>query len=274
VTGPFTTLDYTEKDGVAWVMLNRPEVHNAFDLQMIDEIYRCWRMLRANDDVRVIVLTGAGEKAFSSGLDRTVTVIGDPDVVEGLGQADRLGLHRDDPADRLPPKTAGDLWKPVIAAVNGMALGGAFYLLGEVEFIIAAEHATFFDPHTTYGMASVFEAILMAQRMPFGEVMRMSLMGAQERITARRAYEIGLVQEVVPGAELREAAERVATTLAALPPLAVQTTVRAVWSTRELGHRQALDAARTLVQLGTDYSELAVGEAAWASGARPRWRAR
>ena len=91
-----------------------------------------------------------------------------------------------DPGDNIGPKSC-DLWKPVIAAVNGMACGGAFYMLGEVEFIIAAEHATFFDPHVTYGMTAAFEPIHMAGIMPFPEIMRLSLLGNHERMSAQRA---------------------------------------------------------------------------------------
>ena len=102
----------------------------------------------------------------------------------------------DDPGDEIGPKSC-DLWKPVIAAVNGIACGGAFYMLGEVEFIIAADHATFFDPHVTYGMTPVFEPIHVMQKMPFHEIMRISLLGNHERMSAQRAYQIGLVSEVV-----------------------------------------------------------------------------
>ena len=104
----------------------------------------------------------------------------------------------DDPGKSVCPKT-NDLWKPVIAAVNGMACGGAFYILGEVDFIIAADHATFFDPHVTYGMPAAFEPIFMLHKMPFQEVMRMSLLGANERMSAARAHQMGLVSEVVAG---------------------------------------------------------------------------
>lgn len=270
----YTTLRYEERNGVAWITLNRPDVHNAFDLVMMRELHRCWRELRDDDDVRVVVLTGAGDKAFCTGVDRAAAGVGEPDRPNDIGQRGATPLHLNDPGDWLPPKTAGDLWKPVIAAVNGMACGGAFYLLGEVEFIIAADHATFFDPHTTYGMAAVFEPMMMLQRMPLGEVMRMSLMGAHERMSARRACEVGLVQEVVPGDELLEAAGRAAEIIASQPPLAVQATVRAVWYAQELGHRQALDVAKTLVQLGTDENSLAAGQRAFASGRRPRWRLR
>jgi enoyl-CoA hydratase/carnithine racemase len=275
----YQTLGYSERDGVAWVTLNRPEVHNAFDIQMMREIHECWRELRANEDVRVVVLTGAGDKAFCAGLDRaeidhTPAMVGKAGGADGLGQVGATPLHANDPGDLLPPKTAGQLWKPVIAAVNGMACGGAFYLLGEVEFIIAAEHATFFDPHTTYGLAAVFEPMLMLQRMPIGEVMRMSLLGAAERLSARRAYEIGLVQEVVPAAGLHEAAQKVAAVIAAQPPLAVQATVRAVWYAQELGHRQALDVAKTLSLLGTDEKSMAAGQHLFRSGRRQEWRLR
>lgn len=269
----YKTLGYAERDGVAWVTLDRPEVHNAFDGRMMREIHECWRELRENDDVRAVVLTGAGDKAFCTGIDRNAAGVGEGRPSE-VGQRGATPLHLDDPGDLLPPKTAGQLWKPVIAAVNGMACGGAFYLLGEVEFIIAAEHATFFDPHTTFGMAAVFEPMLMLQRMPLGEVMRMTLMGAAERLSAQRAHQIGLVQEVVPAAELHETAHRVAATIAAQPPLAVQTSVRAVWYAQELGHRQALDVAKTLVQLGTDPESLAEGQRRFTSGQREEWRLR
>jgi enoyl-CoA hydratase/carnithine racemase len=275
----YETLDYVEEDGIAWVTLNRPAVHNAFNQKMMHEVRHCWRQLRANDDVRVIVLTGAGEKAFCAGLDReeidhVPAMTGEKVDAEALGQVGETPLHANDPDLYLPPKSACDLWKPVIAAVNGMACGGAFYLLGEVEFIIAAEHATFFDPHVTYGLAAVYEPMMMLQRMPLGEVMRMSLMGAAERIGARRAYEIGLVQEVVPAAELHEAARRAAEVIAAQPPLAVQATVRSVWYAQDLGYRQALEAARTMALLATDNKNMAEGQDRFRSRQRGKWRLR
>jgi enoyl-CoA hydratase/carnithine racemase len=270
----YKTLRYAERNGVAWVTLNRPDVLNAFDLTMMDELYACWRNLRDNDDVRAIVLTGAEDKAFCTGVDRTAMAVGNPDRPNDIGQRGATPLHTNDPADWLPPKTAGDLWKPVIAAVNGIACGGAFYLLGQADIIIAAEHATFFDPHTSYGMAAVFEPMMMLQRMPIGEVLRMSLMGIHERMSARRAHEVGLVQEVVPGPELAEAARHVAETIAGQPPLAVQATVRAIWYAQELGYRQALDVAKTLIPLGTDQESLAAGQRLFDAGARPHWRLR
>jgi len=158
--------------------------------------------------------------------------------------------------------------------VNGIACGGAFYLLGECDVIIAAEHATFFDPHVTYGMVAVFEPIQMLSKMPFGEIVRLSLLGAHERMSARRAYEIGLVSEVVPLAELADRARWVAETIASAPPLAIQGTLRALWSGLELGRTQALAHGYALVGLGTDAANLTEGQRRFASGERVEWRLR
>ena len=159
-----------------------------------------WHGLRYNDDVRCIVLTGAGDKAFCTGIDRKETM--DQGVAFTTGDRMTGWLSSpwmfDDPGDNIGPKSCR-LWKPVIAAVNGMACGGAFYMLGETEFIIAAEHATFFDPHVTYGMTAAYEPIHMLSKLPFPEIMRMTLLGNSERLSAQRAYEIGMVSQVVPG---------------------------------------------------------------------------
>jgi enoyl-CoA hydratase/carnithine racemase len=277
----YETLLYEEIDQVAWVTLNRPEVHNAFNLQMQHELKDVWRGLRTNEDVNCAVLTGAGERAFCAGIDRTETM-GDWDSADDVGGTSATGVggaskttpwHFDDPGDFIGPKT-NDLWKPVIAAVNGIACAGAFYLLGEVDFIIAADHATFFDPHVSFGMTACFESMHMLQKMPFGEVMRMALLGASERMTAGRAHEIGLVSEVVPASELHGAATWAAGEIAKAPPVAIQGTVRSVWMARELSRMQALDAGRILIRLGSDPATLFEGQKRFASGERTKPRLR
>jgi len=162
----------------------------------------------------------------------------------------------------------------VIAAVPGQACGGAFYLLGEVEFIIASEDATFFDPHVSYGMPAGFEPIHMLAKMPFHEIMRLSLMGVDERMSAKRAHEIGLVSEVVPKAELRERAAWAARVIADAPPLVIQGTMRGLWMGRELSRRQALDLAHFVVRIGSDASAFWEGQQRFQSGDRPKPRIR
>jgi enoyl-CoA hydratase/carnithine racemase len=275
VNTQYETLIYEERQGVARVTLNRPERLNAFNSLMQRELRSLWQGLRRHDDVRCVVLTGAGDKAFCTGIDRHEQMGGgadgttDPDVV-GSGSTPFMF---NDPGDNLGPKSC-DLWKPVIAAVNGIACGGAFYMLGEVEFIIAADHATFFDPHVTYGMTAAFEPIHMSGIMPFGEIMRLSLLGNYERLSARRAYEIGLVSEVVPGEQLVERADWAAGIIASQPRLAIEGTVRAIWGARELGHRQALRLGYAYVGLGTDPDSIAEGQRLFESAGRIDWRLR
>ncbi|MCX4588160.1 enoyl-CoA hydratase/isomerase family protein [Streptomyces sp. NBC_01481] len=229
----------TEKEtGVALVTLDRPEKHNAIDLGMASQLADMWRQFRFDDAVRAVVVTGAGSKAFCTGIDRSVDVP-QPSSPYSI----------DDPLIAIGPK-ANDLWKPVIAAVEGMACGGAFYLLGESEFVVASREATFFDPHTTYGMVSAYETIYLAQRMPYGEVARIALMGTAERTSARRAYETGLVSELTEPGESLDAALGCARTIASYPTGAVQGTVRAVWAAREAGRAGALAHAPHLIALG------------------------
>ncbi|MEU4731516.1 enoyl-CoA hydratase/isomerase family protein [Streptomyces sp. NPDC023588] len=227
-----------KESGVAVVTLDREARHNAIDLATAAELSAVWREFRFAEEVRAVVLTGSGAAAFCTGIDRGVEV---PQPASPYSA--------DDPLIAIGPKAA-DLWKPVIAAVNGMACGGAFYLLGEAEFVIASTTATFFDPHTSYGMVSAYEAVYMAQRMPFGEAARMSLMGTAERLSARRAYEIGLVSELTAPEELLPAALRAAQTLAGFPTQAVQGTVRALWSAKQATLQQALAQAPALIALG------------------------
>jgi enoyl-CoA hydratase/carnithine racemase len=277
----FETLLYDEIDGVAWVTMNRPEVHNAFNFAMQAELKSVWRGMRHNDDVRCAVLTGAGEKAFCSGIDRAETMghwtsaedVGTSDEPVPVGGHSSTPWHFDDPGENIGPKT-NDLWKPVIAAVNGMACGGAFYMLGEVDFIIAAEHATFFDPHTTYGMTACFESIHMRQKMPLHEIMRVALLGAHERLSAHRAHEIGLVSEVVPLGQLRDAAAWAANAIASAPPIAIQGTVRAIWAAQDLPRREALDFGKVLIRVGSDPKSLFEGQKQFTEGRRiePRIR--
>src|SRR4051812_18220126 len=237
------------------------------------ELRDVWRSLRRNDDVRCIVLTGAGEKAFCTGIDRTETIGTDKDDREVSVGSGSTPFMFDDPGENIGPKS-NDLWKPVIAAVNGMACGGAFYMLGEVEFIIAAEHATFFDPHVTYGMTSAFEPIHMLQKMPFQEIMRLSLLGNHERLSAERAFQIALVSQVVPGAELHECVQWAADAIASAPPLAIQGTVRAIWAGLEHSRSQAVGLAYAYVGLGTNQASIREGQEFFASGKRIEWRLR
>jgi enoyl-CoA hydratase/carnithine racemase len=273
----FETLIYEEEEetGVAIVTLNRPDVHNAFNELMQSELRKLWRALRIRDEVHAVVLTGAGGKAFCSGIDRIESInayLADP--TPGHGKSGRVStpFMFNDPGANINPKQ-NDLWKPVVAAVNGMACGGALYMLGEADIVIAAEHATFFDPHVSYGMVSGFEAVHLLQKLPLGETLRLILLGSNERMSAARACEMGLVSEVVPADELLERALWVARAIAAAPVLAVQGSLRAVWMAHEASRREALTQVSTLVSLGTAYENIDAGQQSF-QGAPREWRLR
>ena len=215
--GAFETVEFeVGADHVATITLNRPEVLNCFDQRMLDEFARIWRICGHEGDIHVVVLHAAGQ-AFSTGVDRKLGRFRHPNP-----------LSEDDPGFWLGAKQ-NRVWKPLIVAVHGMCAGGAFYWLNECDVAICSDDATFFDPHTTYGMASALEPAALLRRIPFGEVMRMALFGNDERISAARALAIGLVSEVVGRDQLWERAQVLAKRLADKPPLAVQGTVKAVW---------------------------------------------
>ena len=144
-----------------------------------------------------------------------------------------------------------------------MARGGAFYMLGETGVrIIAAEHwRRSSTRHVTYyGYVCRAELIHMAGITPFGEIMRLSLMGNYERMSAARAYQIGMVSEVVPGEQLGARAHEVAAIIASQPRLAIEGTVRAIWSTREMPQREAVRLGYAYVAMGTSQDSIAEGQ--------------
>ena len=268
----FETIRVDISDHVCRVTLDRPEVLNAFNDRMRQEIRSTWRALRRMDEVRVAVVTGTGERAFCVGVDRSDALV----ALEGVGgklYGTSNNYMYDDPGDDIGPK-ACDLWKPVIAAVNGICCAGAFYLVAESDIIIAAENATFFDSHVTYGMAAVYEPMKLVPRMPLGEVLRLALVGNHERMTAPTAQRIGLVSEVVPLDELQDAAGRLAEIIASQPPEAVQGTLRAIWAASDMSRLDALAMAPSILTTGTSVDAMAEGQATFSEGKRiePRRR--
>lgn len=241
---PLRTIRVDLADHVLTITLDRPDVLNAFNQDMLDDFVAVWRRCRLDDDVRAVVLQADGERAFSTGVDR----------VEGRFRHPNP-FSEDDPGQSLGAKQ-NRVWKPLICAVHGMVAGGAFYWLNESDVLIAAEGTEFFDPHTTYGMASALEPIGMLRRMPFGEVMRIALFGLDERLSARRAYDIGLVSEVVSPDQLRARARALADRLAAKPPLAVQATVKAVWDSYHMSSHAAREIPLHYPQLANPRSKL------------------
>ena len=246
-------------DHVATVTLNRPDRLNAFNDTMCDEFADVWRRVRLDDAVHSVVVRAAGERAFCTGAD----------VTEGLDWPENPWSQQD-PGARLGPR-ANQVWKPVIAACHGMTAGGAFYFLNEADIIICAEDTTFFDPHVSYGLTAALEPIGLARRINLGDALRIALLGLDERLSADRALQIGLVTEIVPGADLWARAQALAAAIAAKPPAAVQGTVRAVWESLDLARSVALAHGMAYTQIG---NPLGTAQVDRASFIRPEWRLR
>lgn len=233
-----TTVRYELTDHVATVTLDRPEAMNSFNQAMLSDFAQIWPHVKADDDVHVVVLRAAGERAFCTGVD----------VKEGIDRASNV-WSQTDPGETLSPKV-NQVWKPVICAVHGMAAGGAFYWINESDIVICSEDATFFDPHVSYGMTASLEPIGLARRVPLGEALRIALLGLDERVSAARALQIGLVSEVVPRTDLWDRATELARIIAAKPPAAIQGTVRAIWESLDATRTQALRTGLSYTQLG------------------------
>ena len=229
-------------DHVATITLNRPDALNSWNDQMAEEISWAWQTIREDDDAHTVVLQANGERAFSTGAD----------VRGGTTWFFRANVWNTfDPGTTLSPKLHHRCWKPVVAAVHGIAAGGAQYFLNEADIIIAADDAVFFDPHANAEIVSALEPIgMLARGVPLGDVLRWALMGAEERITAETALRLGLVTEVVPRAELRSRAHRIAASIAARNPRAIQGTVRAIWESLDMTRSTALQNAMAYTHIG------------------------
>ena len=203
----YQTIKYeVHDDHVATVTINRPDIMNTFNSQMVEEMAAVWEQIKLDDSVHAVVVRAADSRAFSTGKDVT-----EKDSIWREG----VVWSQWDPGKKIGPKQ-NEMWKPVICAVHGLCCGGAYYWLNESDIVICSEDAEFFDPHVSFGMVSACEPIGLTRRIAYGEVMRMNLLGNDERMSSSTALRIGLVSEVLNSraelwARARELAAKVAT---------------------------------------------------------------
>jgi enoyl-CoA hydratase/carnithine racemase len=249
---------------VGWVIFNRPGSGNAMNAEMLDDLETAWQELDADPRVRVIVNTGEGS-AFQSGLD-VVELAKDP---EALREQSRRTKH----AELRITAWHNRVWKPVIAAVNGVCAGGGFHFVADADIVMAASTATFLDPHVSIGQVTAYEAIGLVRKMPAEAVMRMALIGRYERMDAQRAYQLGMISQIVdPPERLREAAQELAETIARNSPTAMAATKRALWGAMELGLTDAGKAgAKELVGVW-GHPDQAEGPLAFAEKREAQWQ--
>jgi enoyl-CoA hydratase len=221
----YETLLVERRGPVGWLVFDRPESGNAMDARMMSDLEHAWQELDDDPDVRVIVNTGKGD-AFQTGLD-----------VAQLSR-DREALREQSRrTKRFELRFTGwhnGVSKPVIAAVNGVCAGGGLHFVADADIVLCASNATFLDPHVSIGQASVYETIALVRKSPAEPILRMAFTGRHERMTAARAYDLGITSQVVdPPERLRDEAQALGENIARNSPAALAATKRALWGALE-----------------------------------------
>ena len=219
----YETILYEVDDRVATITFNRPDRLNAINLTMERELRDAYARAEADDDVWTIVVTGNG-RAFCSGAD--VETVRDDGRVPYDGRYLSRFAEWEAPQEATPPYRA--MAKPVIVGVNGICCGAGLDLVTTGDIVIASEAATFFDPHVSIGLVSGREMVRLARVLPLNVAMRVALMGRHERLDAPRAYDLGLVTEVVAADALAARLREIADTVNRNAPLAVRGTRLAI----------------------------------------------
>jgi crotonobetainyl-CoA hydratase len=253
----FRFITYEKAGHVATITMNRPEVLNALHPPAHDELAAAWDDVAADPDVRVAIITGAGERAFSSGNDLKWT------ATEGI--------------PRLPASGFGgicsrfDLWKPTIAAVNGVAAGGGFEIALATDIIVAAEHARFGLPEPRVGLLAAAGGVhRLPRQVPLKLAMGLILTG--RLIGAQEALRIGVVNEVVPGAQLMDAARRWAAEVLECSPRSVQASKQAVLTGLAHPATEAITGRYPLVEALWKSEDPGEGVRAFVEKRPPRWK--
>jgi enoyl-CoA hydratase/carnithine racemase len=241
-----------ERDGhVVILTINRPQRLNALSRSVRSRLTKLWPELDADPEVRAVVVTAAGDRAFSSG-----------------GDVSELDGAEDYP--RYTARQAG-VFKPTIAAVNGLCASAGLHFVADSDIVICSENATFFDTHVHVGQVSALEPIGLARRIPLGEVLRMVTLGKSYRVDAARALAIGLVSEVVPLERLRARAIELAHIAASASPQTVKVSLQAIWQSLDRGLDEGLEHGYRLLQEHLDHPDATEGPAAFMAKREPRW---
>lgn len=250
------------KDRIAYITINRPEVMNAMDPEVYALLSKAWSDVRDNPDIWVAIITGAGEKAFTAGADLKSAAVREREKADFfLTQKDMI-LNR-----------GMEVWKPVIAAVNGYCLAGGMTLLLATDIRIAAEHAVFEISEVKRGILPGNGGTQRVLRqLPYPIAMEMLLMG--RRLTAQESLTFGLVNKVVPMADLMPTAEEYARKLLESAPLAVQAIKELAVRSQSLPLEQGLrleDSFQEFLRTTEDAKE---GPRAFAEKRKPLYKAR
>ena len=254
---------YDVAEGIATVTIDRPESRNAMNESVLMELRQCMARAKADEAVRVVVLTGEGEKAFCAGADLKG---GGPTASGGIDTHHGRALL----ADLFLDMT--ELGKPTIARVNGHALAGGFGLALACDIVIAADNATFGTPEINVGLWPMMISAVLLRAMP--PKVALELMMTGRRVEAEEAGRLGFVNRVVPARELDLAVTEVASQLAAKSPVVMRLGRDAYYTIQDLDLRSALRHLQAMLTVTTLSEDAAEGVRAFAEKRSPMWKGR
>jgi enoyl-CoA hydratase/carnithine racemase len=260
---PLDGVLYEKRDGVAIITIDRPSRGNSLKPGMQSLFQAIWSDVRDDPDVRVAIVTASGERHFSTGFDLSEANSDEASTVfNNRPLADAVGWS----------PYSSRVWKPVICGVNGLCVGGGHHFVVDADIVLASSNAAFMDAHVNVGMVGAVENVGLATRLPMGAALRMTLMGRHYRMSAERAHQLGLVDELVaaPADVLPEALE-MARLLSKNSPQAMALSKQAVWAAREQGYSQAMEHAWSLLRVHWGHPDFAEGPKAFVEKRDPVW---
>jgi E-phenylitaconyl-CoA hydratase len=252
-------LVYEQRGAVAVVTLDRAERGNAITPTMRASLGAIWEHVRDEASIRAAVFSAAGDRHFCTGADL--------DVVAGHGgnRSESGSVRRE---VRFTARQV-EVWKPVICAVNGLVAGAGLHFVVDADVVVAVESAAFVDTHVNVGAVGALENIGLAKRLPLGTVLRMTLMGKSYRLPAQRAYELGLVDEIVPTGQALAVALEMADVMAANSPSAMAASQQAIWRSLETSYGAALEHGFALIRNQWHHPDYAEGARAFVEHRAP-----
>ena len=265
----FETIRYEVEERIATITLNRPQQLNAVSPLMVRELRAAYAAVESDDAVWITIVTGSG-RAFCSGAD--VTEI--PDDGRVIYDEPYLATYPqwEAPQEATPPFRS--MAKPILTAVNGLCCGAGLDLVTTGDVVIASERAEFFDPHVSIGLVSGREVVRLARVLPLNIAMRIALTGRHERLSAQRAYDLGMVSEVVEHARLLERAREIAKLVNRNAPLAVRGTRLAIRKGLDLPLHEAEILAEAFRERVVRTEDAREGPRAFVEKRPPVWKCR
>jgi len=255
-------LQVERRGHVLVVTVNRPERMNALNQAVYDGLEATWSSVREDPEVRAIVITGAGDRAFSVGMDlKDFAARGGPRPAKA------------DVKDELKASPLScDVWLPTIVAVNGVCTGAGYHLISEADIVVASTNASFLDTHVSVGQVTALEPISLIPRIGLGNALRMTVLGRHGRMDAQEALRISLVDEVVEPERLLDRAIELAELCATGSPAAIEVSKRAVWAAVERPLGEAMQYGWELLLGHRTHPDSQEGPMAFAEKRDPRWQ--